>query len=284
MKKTYLGFALISALIFICNSVSAVYTDVPNNLALLHCDTVVTSSWPAPNTNSYWLLTPDDNSSGREACTPVLNMTNNFSSFTEMDPSTIPTFKPGSPYGGDYMHFNGLTDSVYVAGGWLGDSSIGLDVHFRWLGLPPLDGDNFAGIVWALPWKCYFRNNDNTNGYIQMLLYTGASTWFPSTQGELKLLTSNVWYDLHFELYTNVMTLIIGNAAEGYKTNQAVLAGDIDTTATQVIIGSDNFLPSRLFNGDMDEIRWGYEIPEPGIILMMSLMVISALRRFTTVQ
>jgi len=246
---------------------------VPFIQTFQNCDTVVTSYWTAPqDTNSYWLVTPDDNSSGREASSPVLNLTNTFSSFTEMDPSTIPTLIPGSPYGGNYMHFNGLTDSVYVAGGWVGDNSIGLDVHFRWLGLPPLDGDNFAGIVWAYPWKCYFRNNNNTSGYVQMLLWTGAPTWFPSTQGELKLLTSNVWYNLHFELYTNVMTLIIGNDSEGYKTNHAILPGDIDTTATQVIIGSDNFGPSRLFSGDMDEIRWGYELPEPYLFVIYYLL------------
>jgi len=274
MKKTIINFTLISFLIFACGSANAVFSDIPNNIALLHCDTVVTSYWGAPNTNSYWLVTPDDNSSGRDACTPILNLTNTFSSFEVMDPSTVPNFLPGSPYGGKYMHFNGLTDSVYVAGGWLGDNSIGLDLSFRWLGLPPLDGDNFAGIVWAYPWKCYFRNNDNTNGYIQMLLWTGAPTWFPATQGELKLLTSNVWYNLHFELYTNAMTLIIGNATEGYKTNRTTLVGDIDTTATQVIIGSDNFGPFRLFNGDMDEIRWGYEIPEPFLFIISYLSFI----------
>jgi hypothetical protein len=112
-----------------------------------------------------------------------------------------------------------------------------------------------------------------------MLLWTGAPTWFQSTQGELKLLTSNVWYHLHFELYTNAMTLIIGNAAEGYKTNRTTLVGDIDTTATQVIIGSDNFGPSRLFSGDMDEIRWGYELPEPCLFIIGYLSFLIYYRR-----
>ncbi len=268
MKKIIVNLTIISFLTIISNSASAVYIDNPNNIALLHCDTAVTSFWPAPNTNSYWLLTPDDNSSGRDACAPVLNMTNLFNSFTVMDPTTIPTFKPDSPYGGNYMHFNGKTDSVYVAGGWLGDNSIELDVHFKWLGLPPLDGDNFAGIVWAYPWKCYFKNSDNIHGYVQMLLWTGAPVWFPSSQ--TTLLTSNVWYNLHFRLYEKNMIMIIGNDSEGYTTNNAVLAGDIDTTATQVIIGSDNFVPTRLFNGDMDEIKWGFVVPEPTLFLFLN--------------
>ncbi len=271
MKKIILNLTIISFLIIICNSAMAVYIDTPLNIGLLHCDTTVTSYWGAPNTNSYWLLTPDDNSSGRDACTPVLNMTNNFSSFTVMDPTTIPTFKPDSPYGGDYMHFNGLTDSVYVAGGWLGDNSVELDFSFRWLGLPDASegGDNYMGLVWAYPWKCYLMNRgDGEHGYINMLLWTGAPEWFQSQS-----LSSNVWYDVNFRLYEKNMTLIIGNVSEGYTTNTGMLVGDINQTATQVIIGSDNFVPTRLFNGDMDEIKWGYVIPEPMGIWIIGMLV-----------
>lgn len=270
MKKIIVYLTLISFLIIISNSAMAVYIDTPNNVALLHCDTTVTSYWVAPNTNSYWLITPDDNSSGRDACAPVLNLTNTFNSFTVMDPSTIPTFKPDSPYGGDYMHFNGLTDSVYVAGGWLGDSSVELDFSFRWLGLPDALGDNYAGLVWAYPWKCYLMNSGNgSNGFINMMLYTGAAEWFPSQP-----LSSNVWYDVSFRLYENkTMVLIVGNSTDGYVTNNATLSGDLNLTATQVIIGSDNFGPTRLFNGDMDEIKWGYVVPEPMGIWIIGMLV-----------
>ena len=259
MKKLFGKFILICTLIIACSSAMAVYIDTPNNIALLHCDSAFTNWWGAPNTNSYWLVTPDDTSSGRESLIlPILNNTN--APAFAMDSATIPTFMPDSPYGGDYLSFNGSNSSIYVNNGWLGDASIFADFSFRWLGLPGLD-DNFASVFACIGWRCYLKNAGNDqHGFLQFLLEDG-DVFFPTTSPTY--LTSNVWYDVHLTWYEHNMTLIIGNSSNGYTTNTAYMSEDLNGTATQLLIGYPLWVPTRVFKGDLDEIRYGYIIPEP---------------------
>ncbi len=278
MKKLLEKITLITFLIIVCNSASAVFTDIPNDLVLLHCDEAVTNWWGPPNTNSYWLVTPDDNSSGREANLAILNMTNGGGFF--IDNNTIPALMPDSPYGGNFFRFDKTNSSIFIWPGWLGDNSVFLDFSFRWLGLPPADGDNFASVFGSLPWRCYFRNaGDNTNGFLQFLMEPG-DVFFPSVNP--KLLTSNVWYDVHFSWFNTNMTLIVGNSAEGYVTNNEVMTQDLDASASQVVIGYGLWLP-RHFVGDLDEIRYGYVIPEPFLFTIYYLsFIIYYLRKFNS--
>jgi len=262
MKKS---FILIITLVITCSSAMAVYIDTPNNVALLHCDIAVTNWWGAPNTNSYWLTTPDDNSSGRPACEPILNKTN-VGEFA-MDSATTPTFVPGSPYGGDYLSFNGSNSSIYVNNGWLGDTSISLDFSFRWLDLPDVS-DNYAGVLGCVPWRCYFKNaGDGQHGFLQFLMQPG-NVFFPNAAPIY--LASNVWYDVHFTWFEQEMTLIVGNPTDGYATNFATTTEDLAGDATQLTIGYGLWVPSRLFHGDLDEIRYGYVIPEPTLFWILS--------------
>jgi hypothetical protein len=63
------------------------------------------------------------------------------------------------------------------------------------------------------------------------------------------------------------MKVVIGNEDEGYITDTSSITGLLAPTPSfpkyQVIIGSDYFGPTRLYQGDMDEVRWGVVIPEP---------------------
>ncbi len=45
MKKLIKKITLITFLIIVCSSASAVFTDIPNDLVLLHCDEAVTNWW-----------------------------------------------------------------------------------------------------------------------------------------------------------------------------------------------------------------------------------------------
>ncbi len=272
MKKLLKKFTLISILVIVCSSASAVSTDIPNNLVLLHCDEAVTNWFGEAHTNGYWVVSPDDNSSGRDANLAILNMTNGGGFY--MDDNTIPTLLPGSPYGGSYLHFDPTNSSIFIWEGWFGDASVFLDFSFRWLGLPDALGDNYASVFGSLPWRCYFRNvGDNTNGFLQFLMEPG-DVFFPSVNP--KLLTSNVWYDVHFRWYETNMTLIIGNSAEGYYTNNEAMTQDLDGSSSQVVVGYGLWLPRHL-NGDLDEIRFGWVVPEPftfGFIGLLGLLII----------
>ncbi len=268
MKKFLEKIVLITIVVTACNSARAVFTDIPNDIALLHCDSVFTNWWGAPNTNSYWLVTPDDNSSGRESLIlPILNNTNG-NAFA-MESATIPALMPGSPYGGSYLHFDGSNDSIFVNSGWLGDASIFTDFSFRWLGLPPDPADNFASVFACIGWRCYLKNaNDGQHGFLQFLLEDG-DVFFPSSSPTYLL--SNIWYDVHFQWYEHNMTLIIGNSSNGYTTNTAYMSQDLNGMATQLLIGYPLWVPTRIFNGDLDEIRYGYVVPEPFLFLIYYL-------------
>ena len=275
MKYLLEKITLLTFIIIVCNSASAVFTDIPNDLVLLHCDEVVTNWFGETQTNGYWLVTPDDNSSGRDANLAILNMTNfadaGGSAF-HMDNATIPALMPGSPYGGNFFRFDKTNSSIFIWPGWLGDNSVFLDFSFRWLGLPPADGDNYASVFGSLPWRCYFRNaGDNTNGFLQFLMEPG-DVFFPSYNPIL--LTSNVWYDVHFSWFNTNMTLIVGNSTEGYFTNNEVMTENLDTSSSQVVIGYGLWLP-RHFVGDLDEIRFGWEIPEPISFGLISLFILA---------
>ena len=66
MKNLLIKLSLIVALIVVCNTASAVYTDNAQLQMLMHCD--------ATN-QGWWLVTPDDTSSGRAITNePILDM------------------------------------------------------------------------------------------------------------------------------------------------------------------------------------------------------------------
>jgi len=223
------------------------------------------TNWHANLTN-YWLVTPDDNSSGRTACEPILNMDN---SAVIMNSNTVPAFVPGSPYGGDYLSFDGVDDSIYVNGGWVGDESAFVDLSMRWQGLPATN-IVFAGIAHCLPWRCYFANLGGEARLGFLMTPGGTEVWLISD----KILESNVWYDIHFSWFEHNMTLIVGDT-----TNTGFMAEDLDQSASRVTVGYGYWVPERVFNGDLDELRWGYIIPEPATFGLLSLLGLALLRR-----
>ncbi len=262
MKK----FILITIILFTCISANAVFVDHPSNVALLHCDDTQTNWW-ADATN-YWLVTPDDNSSGRTACEPILNMA--FGAFN-MDSNTIPAFVTNSPYGGKYLEFDGVNDSIYVNNGWLGDDSVSLDFSFRWLGLPD-PSDNFAGIFGCVPWRCYLMDDGTGNGFLNFLISPG-EVWLVTNAADMILLSSNVWYDVHFDWFEHNMKMIVNN-----QTNSMYMPADLDSSSGNLNIGYGFWVASRLFKGNLDEIRYGYVIPEPAIFGLLSLFSLALLR------
>ena len=170
MKKILLYLILITVLTGISNNAVAVYVDDLDTTLLLHCDT----------TNQvYWLITPDDNSSGRDASTPILDRANDGSGF---DITASPELMTGSPKGGNFFRFDGTNDSIYCTGGWQYDDvdNLRCDFSIRWLGLPPTNNFPLSALVQAAQWRCFLTSNEDRNqGYI---LFLTSSGFFSSTK------------------------------------------------------------------------------------------------------
>ena len=250
------------------------YVDNEYNRGLLHCDNVITNLWPDGTGNC--LITPDDNSSGRQAVSPIMNASNSWE--IERDDSTMPTFKTNSPYGGDYLAFDG-NDSIIVTNAWSGGDNLDIDFNFRFNGLPSASGDNYAGMLWTYPVKAYLINDgDNIHGKVQMLVYDAAEN--PHFLSSTKILNPDVWYRLSFSASNNNLKVVVGNTSEGFTTDTSSATGLLAPAVNDVIIGSDFFIPTRLFQGDLDEIRWGVVIPEPATLLIGGLLLgLAFLRR-----
>ena len=248
------------------------YVDNVYTRGLLHCDAVVTNLWPDGADNCF--ITPDDNSSGRPAVSPILNASNDWT--IGMDNSTMPTFKTNSPYSGDYLAFDG-DDSIIVTNAWLGGDSMTIDLGFRFNGLPPLSGDNYMGVFITYPIKTYIQNIDNVHGKILMIVYDADVNphFFSST----KVLSPNVWYHLSFSLSNNNVQVVVGNEDDGYTTDTTTVPSLLQPAITDIIIGDSYFVPSRLFKGDMDEIRWGFVIPEPTTVFFIVLICFGLISR-----
>ncbi len=249
------------------------YTDNSFNRGLIHCDESVTNQWP--NGDPDCVQTPDDNSSGRTAVLPILNASNDWG--IARDDSTMPTFETNSPYGGDYLAFDG-NDSIFVANAWPGGDYLDLDLCFRFNGVPEASGDNYAGMLWTYPVKAYLINTgDDTHGKVLMLVYDAAGN--PHFFTSSKILSPNVWYHLSFSASNNNVKVFVGNSSEGYVTDTTTVTGLLAPGVTDIIIGSDFFVPTRLFQGDLDEIRWGIVVPEPFTFGFIGLLGLLAFRK-----
>ena len=237
------------------------YVDNEFNRGLLHCNETITNLWPDGAADCF--LNPDDNSSGRLAASPIMNASNDWG--IARDDSTMPTLNTNSPYGGDYLAFDG-NNSILVTNSWPGGDNLDLNLCFRFKDLPPHSGDNYAGLLWTLPVKAYLMaDDDGVHGKVLMLVYDAASQ--PHFFYSSKTINSNVWYYLGFSASNNILKVIVGNEDEGYETSissaTGLLTPSVSVPFYNVIIGSDYFGPTRLFHGDMDEVRWGVVIPEP---------------------
>ena len=248
------------------------YTDNSFNRGLIHCDESVTNQWP--NSDPDCFLTPDDNSSGRLAVSPIMNASNDWG--IARDDSTMPTFKTNSPYGGDYLAFDG-NDSIIVTNAWPGGDNMDIDLNFRFNGLPPLSGDNYMGVFITYPVKTYIQNIDNVRGKILMIVYDMDVN--PHFFWSNKVLSPNVWYRLSFSVSNNNVKVIVGNEDDGYATDTTTVPSLLQPAITDIIIGDSYFVPSRFFKGDMDEIRWGIVVPEPFTFGFIGLLGLLAFRK-----
>ncbi|RLD11233.1 MAG: hypothetical protein DRI44_04050 [Chlamydiae bacterium] len=215
------------------------YDDSWSNILLMHCD----------DTNQYyWLETADDNSSGRSAAQPILDINN---TATGRDVTKEPALMPGSPYGGSYFSFDGINDDMLILPYTLWPSnkfSVVCDFSIRWKDLPP--AGEYSATIQTKSWRGFLYNNGGKGG-INFL--TEGGVWITSPVQ----LDSNVWYSVSFQDFNGNATLTVGG------TVTTVSGAPIGASTAHIRIGNDLYAPdTRYFKGDLDEIRVGI-IPEP---------------------
>lgn len=246
------------------------FTDNENNCGLLHCNIATTCLWHNGTSDAY--QTPDDNSSGRPSVTSYLNASNNWGNleFANRDDRTLPTFYSNSPYGGNYLTFDGVMDSICVTNGWPGGDSLDLNLSFRYASLP--SGAALSCLFYTHPVKVYLQSDAT----LMYLVYdTAESAHYVYSS---KTLNPNVWYSLICAVSNNNLSVTVGNTNEGYTTDIGTATGLLQPAWNLVYIG-DEFINHHPYYGDIDEIRWGVIVPEPTIILIGLLLGLIFLRR-----
>jgi len=239
------------------------FVDNTINKGLWHCD------------NSYSvvsLISDDDNSSGRTAVNPVLNEGHIYTHVT------APMLIPNSPKGGNYFRFDGVDDNMIAQSAWTDESNtFSGNISMRWLDLPSLS-DNYDGILVSQPWKLYLQNDGSGNGKLLFRVMNAAATGYTELESTV-VLSSNVWYDINFEVFNNAVTLIINGDSESTS-----LIGGMLNISSDVIAGWDAG-SAHYFKGDLDEVRFGAVIPEPFLFIIYNLLfIICYLRKFIPIN
>ena len=253
MKNLLIKLSLIFALVVVCSSASAEYTDSTANFLLWHCD----------STNSTGTITPDDNSSGRTA--HPLDLNNGGANAIMM---------PGSPYGGSYLYLDGTVTPTAWGTYEASKDKVSLDFSFRPHAFPA--SGEYDQLLWTIGPRIYLYGN-----VVQSLTYDAAAGAHFITSS--KTLTADTWYSVSYttDNGTGEEVLIVGNDVDGYTTNTSTALSDIYFVDgyTFVLLGWDlNAGTERFANADFDEIR-AYTIPEPFTFGFIGLVGFLALRR-----
>ena len=261
MKNLIIKLTLIAVLVVACNTAMAEFVDDPLLCVLMHCDETI---------QDYWLITPDDNSTGRSANDPILDMTNEVRDVIDL--ATVPTLMPDSPEGGSYFSFDGTNDSMILYPGWLGGTSVVCDFSFRFRNPPDIPGFPFDGLASCQAFTCFLSTQDGAAPHISVMVEQNYMVHSPTA------LETNTWYDVIIVIYENNVTIKVNGSAytelspwplPGYTTPLTVgcfLRGDF-------LANNAGFL-----DGDMDEIRIG-NLPEPFMFGFIGLLGLFVLRK-----
>ena len=255
MKNLIIKLSLIAALVVVCNTASAVYTDSTANFLLWHCD--------ATNWDGAAETTPDDNSSGRTAHPLQINITNEA------------VMMPGSPYGGSYLYLDG-TVKCTAYGAYEGDKdNVNIDLSFRPHAFP--NAGEYDVLISTPSTRIYLWGD-----VVQAIAYDDAAN--PHFITSSKTLSLETWYSVSLSTsnINNQFELIVGNDTDGYTTNLTPSADSLFFVdgMTYVLFGWDEWVVGREANADFDEIRaYTKIIPEPFTFGLIGLLGFFIIRR-----
>ena len=259
MKKLIIKLSLIAILVVACNTASAVFIDSSNLQVLMHCD---------ETTQDYWLITPDDNSSGRAVNECILDMAIDLS---DIDPATEPTLMPDSPVGGSYFSFNGSNSTIYCEPGWLGGDSVVCDFTFRFRSPPDIPGFPFDGLASCQSFTC-FLSTDGAPPHISLMVEQNYMVHSPIT------LHSNIWYHIGVTIVSNDVSITV-NGSTFTETSPHPFPSYLTPLTMGCFLRGDFLAAGAGFlDGDMDEIAIG-SIPEPFTFGFIGLLGLLAFRK-----
>ena len=258
MKNLIIKLSLIAAMVVACNTAMAVFTDNPELQVLMHCN--------ATN-QAAWLTTPDDNSSGRPANEPILDMANDSS---VVDTDTEPIMTPGSPAGGSYFSFDGVNDSIYCEPGWLGGDSVVCDFTFRFSNPPDNPSFPFDGLASCQSFTCFLSVQNGASPHISLMVHQNYMVNSPIA------LVPDTWYDVSVRIVDNNVKITVDGSASTELSPYPL--PDFTGPLTMGCFLRADFLAAGagFLDGDMDEIRVG-NVPEPftfGLIGLLGLLVL----------
>ena len=244
MKNLLIKITLIAALVVVCSSASAAFTDNVSTLFLYHCD-----STNANNT------TPDDNSSGRTAHDLGLNWGGDT------------TMMPGSA-GDNYLHFNSGDQST-VFGVYDDEDVVTLECSFRVSEFPP--AGQYRALMWTVSTRIYLVGDKIRADVVNA---AGVDILMDSS----KVLATDTWYTVH--LCTSNSSAEMELTVDGTTDTMATPDGLYWAAGyTYFLAGWDvNASPARDYTGDLDEMR-GTTIPEPFTFGFIGLVGFLAFRK-----
>ncbi len=256
MKNLIIKLSLIAALVVACNTATA-FTDNTSLYVLMHCD---------ETNQAAWLTTPDDNSSGRAANEPILDMAIGGLSST-IDVTTQPIMTPGSPKGGEYFAFDGVNDSIICDPGWRGGDNAVCDFSFKCNTLP--GAGDFDGLVTCQAFSCFLWGA--AGPAISVMVEQNVMIFSPV------VIAADTWYDVQVSIINpesgggSDVSITVNGSTYTEHAGWALPGWTGPMTMGYFLRDSANFL-----DGDMDEIRVG-NIPEPftfGLIGLLGLLVL----------
>ena len=258
MKNLIIKLSLIAALVVACNTATA-FTDNTSLQVLMHCD--------ATN-QTYWLTTPDDNSSGRAANECILDKAVGSFAF---DRTTQPILTPGSPAGGSYFSFDGVNDSIYYNPGWLGGDSVVCDFSFRFRSAPDIPGFPYDGLASCQAFTC-FLSTDGAPPHISIMVEQNYMVHSPIE------LVPDTWYDIEVSIVNNDVSITV-DGSKYTELSPWPLPGWTTPLTVGCFLRADFVAAGAGFlDGDMDEIRIG-NIPEPFTFGLIGLLGFFIIRR-----
>ena len=190
--------------------------------------------------------------------------------------ATTPSFHAGSPYGGNFLQFDGVDDDAHARNVWEGDkSSLALDFGLNMQGWTPSVQGAKMGLIQVWDWRMDVIRDGGLH-YLELSVLNAAQTGWSVVRSATAIPNALTWYDVHAEFDGDFASITFNG-----QTTSTVIVGGTSQSDGLLIMGRDLNSNANYFNGRLDEVSIA-NIPEPatiGLLGLASIVLIGA-RRF----